>query len=199
MISTLQDPVKNLNSFCTLMHVAAKVWKANPVNLIDKNMDITNDEVLNLLTSLNRHQVKYLLVGGMAGVFHGHIRTTQDLDLWIKASAPNRENLVNALKENNVAGAGYLKDTQFVFGFTTLRFGNSGFELDLGDDLKLFKQADFDGCYKRSATGNMEGVPFSVIHINDLILEKEKTGRAKDMGDAEALKEISKKRKYKDL
>ncbi len=29
-----------------------------------------------------------------------------------------------------------------------------------------------------------------LIHINDLIREKEKAGRAKDLGDVEALKEI---------
>ena len=35
----------------------------------------------------------------------------------------------------------------------------------------------------------VDGIPFSVIHINDLIREKEKVGRAKDLGDVEALKE----------
>lgn len=190
MINTLKNPINYLTGFCSLMRLASKMYQANPKNQTTKNMDITNDDVLNLFASLNKHQVKYLLVGGMAGVFHGHIRTTQDLDLWIQSSIDNRAHFIAALEENNVAGANYLKGMPFIFGFTAVKFGTSGFELDLGDNLTLFKQIDFNTCYNRAATGKMNGIPFSVIHINDLIQEKEKVGRAKDLGDVEALKEI---------
>lgn len=190
MISTLHNSINNLSGFCSLMRLASKMYHANPQNLAVKNMDITNNDILNLFSSLNKHHVKYLLVGGLAGVFHGHIRTTQDLDLWIQSAVDNRERFIAALKENDVIEANYLKKTPFVFGYTAVKFGTSGFELDLGDDLTLFKQIDFDACYSRASTGNIDGIPFNVIHINDLIREKEKVGRAKDIGDAEALKEI---------
>lgn len=190
MNQTLKKPLENLTGFCLLMQLASKLYKSNPQNTTQKSMDITNDDVLNLFSSLNKNQVKYLLVGGMAGVFHGHIRTTQDLDLWVESSPTNRTHFIDALKENNVIGAAYLKEMPFIFGYTAVKFGDRGFELDLGDELTLFKQADFDKCYNRASTGMLDGIPFSVIHINDLIDEKEKTGRPKDLGDAAALKEI---------
>ena len=191
MAIALNNPTNKLTEFCSLMRLASRLYKSNPTNpTTKKSMDITNDDVLDLFSSLNKHHVKYLLVGGMAGVFHGHIRTTQDLDLWVEASPNNRAQLISALQENNVVGASYLKDMPFIFGYTAVRFGSKGFELDLGDELSLFKQTDFDACYSRANTGMLDGVPFSVIHINDLIHEKEKPARPKDLGDAAALKEI---------
>ena len=194
MISTLNHSLNRLTGFYSLMRLSSKIYKANSTNQTIKNMDITNDDIFNLFTSLNKHQVKYLLAGGMAGVFHGHIRTTQDLNLWVQSSADNRTHFIAALQENNVVGADYLINTPFFFGYTAVKFGTSGFELDLGDNLKLFKQADFDTCYKRAFIGNMDGIPFRVIDINDLIREKEKSGRAKDLGDIEALKGIKNKK-----
>lgn len=76
------------------MNLARKLNHANPANIITKYMDITSEDVLNLLSSLNRHQVKYLLIGGLAGVFHGHIRTTRDMDLWIKMIGATRIGLL---------------------------------------------------------------------------------------------------------
>ncbi|QRR04253.1 hypothetical protein HWI92_17880 [Dyadobacter sandarakinus] len=153
-------------------------------------MDISSDDVLRLLSSLNQHQVKYLLVGGMAGVVHGHIRTTQDMDLWVKSGSANTIAFVQALKENNVAGADLLMDMPLIFGWTSVRFGETGFELDLGHTLKAFNEQDFDACFERSLLADFEGVPFHVIHLKDLITEKKASGRFKDLGDMEELQKI---------
>lgn len=153
-------------------------------------MDISSADVLNLLKSLNRHDVKYLLVGGMAGVVHGHIRTTQDMDLWLKSGEANSTAVIKALSENDVQGADLLTDMPIIFGWTSVRFGMSGFELDLGHSLKAFQESDFDSCYERSLTADFEGVPFHVIHLKDLITEKQATARAKDLADVEELQRI---------
>jgi len=39
-----------------------------------------------LLKLLNSNSVEYLLIGGYAVAIHGHIRATNDLDLWVKVS-----------------------------------------------------------------------------------------------------------------
>jgi hypothetical protein len=36
---------------------------------------------LDLLKLLNKHQVQYVLVGGMACIFHGSLMVTQDVDV----------------------------------------------------------------------------------------------------------------------
>jgi hypothetical protein len=181
---------ENIASLSRLNRLAEKLYRANPLNKKMIVMDISSDDVQNLLEALNRFQVKYLLVGGMAGVVHGHIRTTRDMNLWIKNDEENTKALVRALLENDVAGANLLQGMPLIFGWTSVRFGLSGFELDLGHSLKAFSEADFDSCYESALSADYEGIPFSVIRLQDLILEKRATGRAKDLADVEELQRI---------
>ena len=153
-------------------------------------MDISSDDVQNLLKSFANHQVKYMLIGGMAGAFYGHTRTTADMDIWIKNTPENRAGLVQSLKENLVTGAEYLLNTQFVFGYATVPFGKNGFSLDLGEQTKLFSQQDFDICYAKAITGDLDGVPVKVLFLADLIREKKATARPKDVGDLAELEKI---------
>ena len=153
-------------------------------------MDISSDDVQHLFESFEKYQLKYLLIGGMAGAFYGHTRTTADMDIWIKNTPENRARLVQSLKENLVAGAEHLLNTQFVFGYTTVPFGKNGFSLDLGEQTKAFSQADFDTCYAKAVTGDLDGVPVKVLFLADLIREKKATSRPKDIGDLVELEKI---------
>lgn len=91
---------ENLEALIHLNSVADKLYRSNPRNKSKHSMDISSEDVLQLLKSLNQHQVQYLLVGGMAGVVHGHIRTTLDMDLWIGNTHENTEAFVHALKKD---------------------------------------------------------------------------------------------------
>jgi predicted nucleotidyltransferase len=169
--------------------VADMLYRANPKNPV-RRMDISSNDVLQLFKSLNAHQVRYLLVGGMAGVIHGHVRATQDLDLWIQVGNENMTRLVVALQVSGVAGAQYLKDTPLLFGWTSVIVGNQGLTLDMGHALKAFSETDFDACYERALEASFDGVPFRVIQLNDLIQEKQATGRLKDLADVEELQKL---------
>jgi hypothetical protein len=178
-----------LKSFTRLMSTASKLYHANPENS-PKKMNISDDEVLSLLGSLNRHQVRFLVVGGMAGVVHGHIRTTQDMDIWLKSDGQTKAGLILALEENDVAGAAHLKDVPLLVGWTSVSVGGYGFTLDMGYALKAFSNEDFEACYERALNASFDGVPFKVIQLNDLIAEKLVAGRSKDMADVEELTKI---------
>lgn len=54
-------------------------------------------EFSELLRSLNAHEVKYLVIGGYAVAFHGHPRTTGDIDIWVEQSEENARRVVEAL------------------------------------------------------------------------------------------------------
>jgi predicted nucleotidyltransferase len=45
------------------------------------------------LKSLNSNGVEYLLIGGYAVAIHGHIRATNDLDIWANISPENAQRL----------------------------------------------------------------------------------------------------------
>lgn len=153
----------------------------------NRNMDITDQDIRNLLLSLNKHGVKYILVGGFAVNIHGYHRTTNDLDLWIKEDDDNTERLIEALKENDIPGAEHLKGNKLVPGFTELTFGDKNFKIDLMNFLKAFRALDFDQIYERSVLAEFDGVTFQVIHKDDLITEKKAAGWYKDLDDLEHL------------
>lgn len=194
MNAILNNSVENrLKAFTRLMGVASKLYHANPKNP-PKNMNIGDDDVLLLLESLNRHHVQFLLVGGMAGVVHGHVRTTQDIDLWLKSDEETKANLILVLEANEVVGASYLKDVPLIFGGTSVAIGKYGFTLDMGYNLKAFRDVDFDACYERAIDVVFDGVSFKVIQLNDLITEKLATARPKDLSDVDELIKIKKDR-----
>jgi hypothetical protein len=198
MNTILENPAENrLKAFTRLMSVASKLYHANPANQ-PKNMDISDDDVLHLLASLNRHNVQYLLVGGMACVVHGHIRTTQDMDLWLKSGHETKANLILALEENEVSGATYSKDVPLIFGWTSVAAGKYGFTLNMGYKLKAFGDTDFDACYTRALTASFDRIPFRVIHLNDLLTEKQATGRPKDLLDIDELTKLKNDRDTSD-
>lgn len=51
-----------------------------------------------LLELLNRHQVRYPVVGGFAVAVHSRPRYTKDLDIWIEVSPDNAARLVEDVK-----------------------------------------------------------------------------------------------------
>ena len=114
-----------------LIGVVTVFYRANPGNP-PKQMDISRDEVKDLFLSLNKHDVKYMMVGGMAIAMHGYIRATQDLDLWIRIDPENKDRLIAALSENGVSGATYLKDAALLFGWSSVTVGKRGFTLNMG-------------------------------------------------------------------
>jgi len=48
---------------------------------------------------LAKHQVRYVLVGGEAVIFHGHVRLTGDVDFFYDGAADNARRLYAALNE----------------------------------------------------------------------------------------------------
>ena len=48
---------------------------------------------------LQKHQVKYVLVGARACILHGLVRSTQDVDLLVEPSRENLQRVIDALSE----------------------------------------------------------------------------------------------------
>jgi hypothetical protein len=69
-------------------------------------METVND-FADLLACLARHDVKYLIVGGLAFIYHAKPRFTKDLDIWVEPTPANLANANRALAE---FGSPYLLD-----------------------------------------------------------------------------------------
>jgi hypothetical protein len=149
---------------------------------------IFEQDFIDFIELLNNHNVEYMVVGAHALAFHGRPRHTGDLDIWIKPSEENAERIVLVLKD---------------FGFGSLRLGKEDFLKEnyvtqLGypplriDILNSISGVDFDDAYKGRIIGENEDLQISFINISDFIANKQATGRAKDIGDIDALKKDKK-------
>ena len=65
------------------------------------------------------------------------------------------------------------------------------FHFDLLPELVAFYHKDFKRCFTSKEVGEIDGVQFNVISKNDLLIDKEKLGRDKDLADLENLKKNS--------
>jgi predicted nucleotidyltransferase len=182
---------KRLDLFSKVNRLAASFHNANVK--LDKMVpiDLGNEEVIGFLKSLADHDVKYILVGGFAVAFHGYVRATHDLDLWIKDEPGNIENLKRVLTIHGVAGLDSVRSFELIPGFTEFAIGDSGFIVEPIKNLKAFSAFDFDACYDRADTGSLLDITFKVIHPKDLLQEKKATNQPKDQGDIEYLKNLS--------
>lgn len=179
----------NLLKMVKLNRFAKGVYQSNHQNQTNINMiDLSNKEVLQFLKSLYDHKVRYMLVGGVATVFHGQIRTTQYLDLWIQDTPENRKSLTKVLIDMQVPGASHYEKVDLVPGWSTINIGKQGFVADLMSYTKVFGKPDFEDCFKRARKGEFTGVPITVIAKTDLIREKEALARPKDLEDVENLR-----------
>lgn len=143
-----------------------------------------------VLQKLYERNVKLLVVGDYAIAFHGNVRATVDLDLWIRNDPENMENLKQALQDAGFPEAAALRNsTQPVAGFSQVKDSESDLVIDLIHNLKALKEADFDTCYSKSILTEYNGTPpVRVIDLESLYREKVATARAKDMDDIAFIK-----------
>lgn len=153
-------------------------------------MNLFDEEIELLLEIFCEKEVRFILVGGLAVNFYGHNRTTGDVDLWLDDSPENRKKLVVALEEFGVDGAKILLKNPLLAGFSEILI-RSGIYLDLMADLQYFKQKKFNECYKLAQDFKLnDKTKIKILHIQNLIEEKEKSKRAKDIEDVRQLKKI---------
>lgn len=135
------------------------------------------------LSLLNVHGVEYLLIGGYAVGYHGYPRATNDLDIWIAATAENASRIVTALKEFGF-DASELSATFFLQPDNILRMGFEPLRIEI---LTSVSGVTFDQCYQERVVDNFDGIEVTLISLTHLKTNKEASGRLKDLADIEHL------------
>jgi predicted nucleotidyltransferase len=122
------------------------------------------------------------VVDGYALGYHGYVRATGDLDLFIEVSDINADRLDSAFKEfgfsHDAIKALFLEKGQMV------RIGRPPMRLEI---LTEISGVDFEACYESREDVELEDFSVSFINLEDLIKNKESTGRSKDKVDVEQL------------
>lgn len=151
-------------------------------------------DIQDFLRALHSHNVNFMIVGGEAVIFYGHIRVTGGIDVFYDRGHNNAVRLFNALGDfwqgdiPELDGPSELEDCGVIF-----QFGVPPNRIDLLNDIDGI---DFESAWRQrtrvvleSTTGN---VPFSYIGLEDLIQNKRASGRPKDQEDLPFLLEALK-------
>jgi hypothetical protein len=145
---------------------------------------IFEQDFIDFIELLNSHKVEYMVVGAHALAFHGRPRHTGDLDIWIKPSKANAERMVLVLNDFGFGSLGLGEDDFLKENYVT-QLGYPPLRIDI---LNAISGVNFDEAYKGRIIGEHEDLRISFINISDFIANKLATGRAKDIGDIDTLK-----------
>ncbi|MFO8091137.1 MAG: hypothetical protein R6U13_14960 [Desulfatiglandaceae bacterium] len=137
-------------------------------------------EFLNMLKTKN---IDYLLIGGYAVGYHGYPRATNDMDIWIAIDPKTAEKMVQALKEfgfdtPELTTELFLKKNNIVrMGIAPMRIGI----------LNSISGVDFNECFQQRVIDEIDGTEVNIINLKQLKINKQSSGRHKDLDDVENL------------
>ncbi len=141
-----------------------------------------------LLKLLNKHKVKYLIVGAYAVIYYTEPRFTKDLDIWVAPQIKNAHRVWKALKEFGAP----LKDIQpedFSHKNLVYQIGMAPIRVDI---MMGIPGVEFTEAWERKSGVSFEGVKVNIMGIKELIKSKKKAKRRIDAGDLESLKYVLK-------
>jgi hypothetical protein len=147
-----------------------------------------------LLETLSKADVRFVVIGGVALVLRGSVRLTVDLDICYARDAANLRRLAGALAPHRPRLRGAPDGLPFIWDAQTLRSGlNFTLKTDLGD-LDVLGEVTGLGGYDAVATFASEqdvvGLRLAVLSLDGLERAKRAAGRVKDLLDLEEISEI---------
>ncbi len=152
-------------------------------------MNILLDEHQEILKLLLTEKVDFMLVGGYAVIHYGYRRSTDDMDLWLK---PNNENKTKLIKALSIG----MFDEESLLELSKLNFEKHlvftlGEEPEKIDFITRLSGVEFDSAQANIVHVSVNDLTLPVIHLDDLILSKLSSGRAKDKADVEELQKLT--------
>lgn len=145
-----------------------------------------------ILVELERHGVEYVLIGGLAVQAHGHVRTTEDVDLVPAPGALGGLSGALAALGARPAGTTVAPRGWSPLSALTKATGPVGFETDAGA-VDVHPEPPGAGGYEalrsRAMVLTLDDLRVPVAGRDDLIAMKRASGRPIDRGDVIALTE----------
>jgi hypothetical protein len=133
--------------------------------------------------------LEYVLIGAAAMGFHGLVRTTEDLDLFIRATAENIEKLQTALRAayQDDPNVSEISSADLLGEYPAIRYYPPTGDLYLDVLTRLGEVTNFETV--DAEIKNIDGTPVRVATPAALYRMKKDTVRPQDRADAAALRE----------
>jgi len=156
---------------------------------------------VDIFTTLAKYDVRYLLIGGLAMNLHGVPRMTMDVDLLITLDKENLEKFIGAAKSLQLQPVLPLeltdlldsdKRNRWVENRNMLAFAlRSPRAEDPTVDILIDPPIDSKAAFSRVVYRDLGAVRVALASIEDMIVLKEKGGRAQDLADIEHLQQLT--------
>ena len=138
-----------------------------------------------MLQILLKNRVKFLVVGAYAMGAYGYPRATGDIDIWVESSPENSEKIYQSLSEFGAPISDIEQKTFCVEGIV-FQIGLAPRRIDI---ITKIEGVNFQNAYSDKREIEVEGIKIPFISKEDLIKNKESTGREKDKLDAKYLRQ----------
>ena len=135
------------------------------------------------LRLLHAHGVRSLLIGGYAVGYFGYPRATLDLDVWVGVDPDNAQRLVAALRAFGF-DTPELSPSLFLQDKTIVRMGVPPVRIEL---ITTVSGVNFEECYAERVVDIIGGVEVNLISLRHLKINKQASGRHRDLDDLEHL------------
>lgn len=143
-----------------------------------------NEDYKEMLSILLDNGVKFLVVGAYAMGAYGYPRATGDVDLWIEASLENSRKVYDSLAAFG-APVSELKPETFTEDRMVFQIGVAPRRIDI---LTHIDGVEFAEAYETREIFELEGLHVPFLSKEQVIRNKEATGREKDKLDVQYLK-----------
>ena len=131
---------------------------------------------------LSKNNVRYIVIGGYAVVYHCYVRSTNDIDIWIDIQNDNIKKVIKALDEFGFSSLS-IKDTDFSPN-QIIQLGYPPNRIDL---ITTPAGIDFETCYESKEQVIIDNIAVNIIDLENLIKTKKASGRTRDLADVEEL------------
>jgi tRNA nucleotidyltransferase/poly(A) polymerase len=132
--------------------------------------------------SFQKHEVRYLVIGGIAAVLYGVPRATFDLDILIEATPENARNLLDALLDAGMNTASLTNVNEVLSNEITIFKDRVRIDVQTSTPGLRFQDA-----WSRRNTLEYQGQSFYLASREDLISSEEAAGRDVDLDDVRLL------------
>ncbi len=143
------------------------------------------------LSLLNKHNVRYCIIGAFAVAFYAKARYTKDIDILIEPSRDNASRVLEAIKSFGFGELNILLEDLTNEG-NILQLGFEPIRIDILNKLEGFK---FQDIWKNREIGEYGSEKVNFIGLDDLIKNKKMSNRASDKLDVEILEKVKKENK----
>jgi hypothetical protein len=159
---------------------------------------------IEMLRLLERHEVRYVLIGGLAATLHGSPLRTGDADICPATDPRNLDRLAAALREmearlrtpDTEQGVPFLCDGPFIAGMSVLTLATRFGDFDVSQ--QPAGTAGYDDLIGKCVHYHLAELSVPVAALEDIIRSKEAAGRRKDREALPTLRTLLEERRRRE-